>query len=294
METLAPGSAPPANADNTANANATEADAGVAAADSDGSAPSVPEADTPAPKKDPVQERIDKLTREKYDAYRDRDRKDYELERVNARLAELETAKQEQVAPANDFPTLEQFGYDEGKFQAAVAAHFKNLATTEARTAAQEQIRAEREAASREQANKSWSAKEAELIKSKPDYVDKVRNAATLPITKEIQQELMGSEFGPQVALHLVENPEKAHAIMAMPLSAQLREIGRIEAKFEAEKAKPPAVSKAPPPVSKVDVDDAPTTVRVDTAESDGLSDREWTRRRNAQEQARLRKIRGS
>jgi len=100
-----------------------------------------------------------------------------------------------------------------------------------------------------ERAMKAWSSKEAEFIKSKPDYVEKVQNARTLPISTEVQEALRESEFGPQVAYHLVENPEVARAILQLSPSAQLREIGRIEARLEAAKAKPaPAVSQAPPP----------------------------------------------
>jgi hypothetical protein len=106
--------------------------------------------------------------------------------------------------------------------------------------------------------------------------------------------ELQESELGPQIAYHLVENPEKAAAIMQLPFKEQLKEIGRIEARLEATKTPAkPAVSQAPPPVGKVEADDAPAVIRVDTPDSDNLSDREWTRRRNAQELAQRRKQRG-
>src|SRR3990172_11109261 len=131
MESLAP---TPANADNTALADVPETDVEGTEANGDGSAPSLPEAQTPAPKKDAVQERIDKLTREKYDALRKRDRETYQREALEARLKALETAPKPEVAPQNDFPTLESVGYDEGKFYAAVAAFTKG--STEAAKAA--------------------------------------------------------------------------------------------------------------------------------------------------------------
>ena len=294
METLAGSVATPASADNSAPIETGDADANPVETKGDGTAPSVPEADTPSPKKDPVQERIDKLTRDKYDALREADRKSYEMERLNARLAELEKAQKPEVAPQNDFPTLEQFGFDEAKFVAAVVAHNAHLTKAQATAAAKELIEAEREQTRVHEATRNWAKKEAEFIKSKPDYVEKVLEARTLPISREIQMELRDSELGPQIAYHLVENPEKAAAIMSLPFKEQLKEIGRIEARLEATKTPAkPAVSQAPTPVPKVDVDEAPVTVRVDSADSDTLSDREWTRRRNAQEQARLRKLRG-
>jgi hypothetical protein len=267
METLASGIAAPANADNTAQVDAPEADAEGTEAKGDGSAPSVPEADTPAPKKDAVQERIDKLTRDKYDNARLADQRGYELDRerserkrLEAEISELRKAQTTQVAPGKR-PTLEQFGYDVDKFNEAIDAYneAKSASAKEAaREAALEVIRAEREAEAAERANKTWAQKEAELIKSKPDYVEKVQRATTLPISEEIQKVLHGHELGPQIALHMVENAEASRAIARMPLEVQLMEVGRISAKLEAAKAPPkPAVSQAPPPVNKVDSADA-------------------------------------
>lgn len=296
METLASDTVAPANAENTAPVDAAEPDGEAPKTEGDGSAPSGTEAASPEkPTRDKVQERIDTLTREKYDALRERDLSGYELQRLNARIAELEKAKPPEVAPQESFPTLEQFGYDEAKFNAAVAEHYSKLATKQAREAAKAALETAREAEREERAMKAWSSKEAEFIKSKPDYVEKVQNARTLPISTEVQEALRESEFGPQVAYHLVENPEVARAILQLSPSAQLREIGRIEARLEAAKAKPaPAVSQAPPPPSKVDAAEAPEHIRLDGPDSDKLSDAEWTRRRNAQERARLRKQRGA
>ena len=117
--------------------------------------------------------------------------------------------------------------------------------------------------------------------------MDKVLNVKHVPISKELQAELMQMDDGPQLAYYLVENTEKALAMRKLPLGAQLRELGRIQAQLDAKKGTATPVSKAPPPVSKVDATDAPSNFKVDSAESDKLSDSEWTRRRNAQEAAR-------
>jgi hypothetical protein len=259
METLASGIAAPANAELAPVENA-EVDTEASNTEGGESASPATEAGTPAPK-DKVQERIDKLTREKYDALRERDRTSYELERLNARLAELEKAPTEQVAPANEFPTLEQFGYDEGKYQAAVAAHFAKIATEQGKTAAQEALNAERARQQAEQADKTWAQKQSEFIKSKPDYLQKVardpRDGGPV-ITASMFGVIRESDVGPQVAYYLAENVEQSALIAQMPPIQQAREIGRIEAKLEAAKlpAKPP-VSQAPPPVNKVDADAA-------------------------------------
>lgn len=253
METLASGTATPANADNTALADTGNADAKPADANGDGSAPSVPEADTPAPK-DKVQERFDKLTREKYDALREADLARYQVELFKSQLAEMDKSEKAQAAPADEFPTLEKFGYDEGKFNAAVAAHYSKLATEQARTVAQEQLEKERQRLSHEQSNKDWATKEAEFLKSKPDYAEKVRDNLNLQITQAMAEVIRASDIGTQVAYYLGENPEIAAAIAKLPPLTQAHQVGRIEAKLELAKAPAkPAVSQAPPPVNKVD-----------------------------------------
>jgi hypothetical protein len=284
MESLASGIAAPANAD-LALGETVEADADTGKLEGDGSAPSSPEAGAPAPsKRDAVQERIDKLTREKYDALRERDRNAYELERLREQAQKQ--APTDQVAP-DEFPTLEQFGYDEGKFNAAVAAHFSKLATEQARVAAQEQLKAERENQQREQAQKTWTQKEADFRKLKPDYAEKVfkepRDGGPA-ITESMYNIIQDSDQGPAVAYYLAENVEKSAAIAALSPLAQAREIGRIEAKLEAAKAPPkPLVSQAPPPPSKLDTaGEATRAISSTDPDSYKLSDDEWVKAETA------------
>lgn len=278
METLASDIVAPANAE-LAPAQTSEVDSEGASAPGEGSAPSVPEADTPEPR-DKVQERIDKLTREKYDALRERDQRDYELEALRQRVAQqTDAAKREtsQVAP-EAFPTLEQHGYDEAKYQAAVAQHFTKLATEQARTAAQRELEAARQQETAQRTNQEWSKREADFIKSKPDYVEKVQQARTLPISHEMQQILKGYELGPQIAYHLVENPEAALAIARLPPATQALEVGRIAERIAAAKAAPkPPVSQAPPPPPKVEA--TPVTEK----DWGQLTDKEFAERRRRQ-----------
>lgn len=278
-------------AENAALLETTNADAEVAPTGEEGSAPSVPKADTSEDTSnwtEKAQKRYDELTRKTYEALSERDRERYKREAAEARLAELEKAKPSEVAPQESFPTLEQFGYDEGKYQQAVAAHFAKIASEQGKTAAQAALNEERERQKAEEATKSWSQKEAELIKSKPDYVEKVQRAERLPISKEVQQILLGHDLGPQIALHMVENAEASAAIMRLPLNLQLMEVGRISAKLEAAKLQPkPAVSQAPPPPSKIESADAGAAVVSTTSpESDKLSDAAWAKA----EEARIRR----
>lgn len=237
-------------------------------------------------------ERFDKLTRDLYELRGELDRGRYDREARDTRIKELEgeLAKHRQVAPDNP-PTLESVGYDEAKYQAAIAGYL----TKQIRGSILEEVRGEigkgEQARADREIQQTWAKREADFIKSNPDYVDKVKNDRTLPISAVFGAEIMRSEMGPQIAVYLADNREKAEAIAKLPPNLQLREFGRIEGLLEAKKAAPkPPVSQAPPPPSKVAADDAATHARVDTADSDKLSDAEWARRRNAQEAGRRRK----
>ncbi len=248
----------------TAPEEITKPDGAVVETGSEGSAPSIPKAGTSEDTSDwteKAQKRYHELTRERYEALRERDIERYEREQLQQRLEQFEKAKTEPVAP-EQFPTLEQFGFDEGKYAAAVAQHYSKLATEQGTKAAQEALRAERERQEAETAHKTWSQRQADFKKSKPDYdavalKDPREGGPT--ITPSMAQIIRASDVGPQVAYYLGENVDKANAIAQLHPIDQAREIGRIEAKLELAKAPPkPAVSQAPPPVQKVDVSDAP------------------------------------
>lgn len=262
------------------------------AAKTEGAKPSSPEK-----KRDEGQERFDKLTRDLYELRGELDRGRFEREERDKKIAALEaqlteTAKRSQVAPDN-LPTLESVGYDEAKHLAAVAAHFEKVAESKGEAAAQKLFDKFMAQQSAHTTATDWDRRQADFAKTNPDYVAKVQNARMLPISKEMQNELMQMENGPGIALFLVENSDKAAAIMRLPLAQQMREVGRIEAQLEAKKpAAKPLVSQAPPPAPKVDATDVPTNVSTTDPESDKLSDSEWVKAENARLQRKLKKAR--
>jgi hypothetical protein len=253
----------------------------------EGADPATAAAETGKPERDKVQERFDKLTREKYEGLSRAERAEYRAQLAEQRLADIEArqaAKPEPVAQVEDYPSLESVGYDEDKHRAAVAT----WSAKQAREAARAEIAAERTAAQRDQLERDWERKQDDFIKSKPDYADKVGKLPPSLMPDALAAEI--KETGnPEIAYYLAENLDKLAEIARLPPKAQAREIGRIEARLEAAKAAPPPVSKAPAPPSRIDGNESAAVVKVDSAESDKLSDAEWTRRRNAQELARRR-----
>lgn len=267
----------PEIADNNAPVDAPEVDAEVVEIEGAESAPAAEEPGKPEPR-DRVQERFDKLTREKYEGLSRAERAEYRAQELERRLAEIEAAKAptQTVAPSNDFPTLESVGWDEAKYAEAVSQWNAKLA----REAARAELAAEREAAKKAEIEKSWESKQAEFQKAKPEYAGKViegakRNAWAL--SDQMLEVAQASDIGPEILLYLADNADKSREIYRLPPHLQAREIGRIEARIEAAKAAPPpVVSKAPQPPVEIDGAAAVSGAKTTDPSGDALSDQEW------------------
>lgn len=115
------------------------------------------------------------------------------------------------------------------------------------------EVEAKAERARHEQAIKqretTWQQKQAEAAKKYEDFIDVV-SADDLAITPIMAEAIKDSDMGPEVAYYLGKNPDQAERIARLNPAAQVREIGKIEARLES---KPPkSASKAPPPISPV------------------------------------------
>jgi len=228
--------------------------------------PSTEEPPKTEPKEDAVQKRFDKLTREKYDARRKADLAEYRNRELETRLAALE-AKPAQARPAE--PTLESVGFDEAKYRKELTEYLKKEAIAAAREAAKETI----SASQAQRQHSEFDQRQAEFAKENPDYIEKVLERETLPISAEMQDALMQMETGPQIALYLCSNEDKAREIMALPPLLQAREIGRIEAALE-KKAPRTQISQAPPPPAKLEATESPK--ELDMNDSSKWNDKQY------------------
>lgn len=248
------------------------------------SAPAVTNADEETTKVlDPVQKRIDELTRRRYDAERRaeevaRDR-DHWRDQVQ-RAQKPEPAPELQAAGK----TLADFGYDEAKYQTYLFAEARN----EAVKAAREELTREQQTTQARRRETEFATREQKFSKDLPDYFEVTRGQ--VPITPEMADVIKESDIGPALAYHLGKNPDVAASIAQLnPLQAA-RELGRLEAKL-AEKPKASAVSNAPPPAPRLGGSgDTGGSVKADSPDSDKLSDAEWNRLRQRQLAARNRK----
>lgn len=209
------------------------------------------------------QRRIDELTRN----WREAERRNDEL----MAMLQRQIAPPEPEAPKGP-PTLEQHGYDEAKYQAALTDYVRNLTQAEAR-AVYEQQEAQRQQQTRVQ---TFRQREAEFAATVEDYADKVYDPS-LPLSPPVVELIAESDIGPKVAYYLAEHPDIARSLSQLNPVQAAREFGRIEAALAAPSAKKP-VSKAPAPPPKLsavepEVDKDPDKMSVD----------EWVRWREKQ-----------
>lgn len=203
--------------------------------------------------KNPVQPRIDELTRRVRENERERD---YWKARAEAAAAPPKEAPKK--------PTPDQFA-DYGAYVEALT-DFKAEEKVNTTLDAREKAATERKQA--ETRVTTWNERVIEARKSIPDY-DTVMAASEVPIADFVLDELRDSELGPQLAYHLDKNPDVAAKLNTMNPRQAAREIGRLEAKLtstvsanpdpkvdDPKDAEPPApkvkTTNAPPPVKPV------------------------------------------
>lgn len=191
-------------------------------------------------------------------------------------------AKPEPAAPAQPLklPTLEEFGYDEAKYQAALIEYADKRAeqTVEKRFAEYERQRTE------QARMETFATRQTEFAKSTPDFEDAVLRDPTLPITEAMRDVIIDSPSGPELAYWLAKNRAEAEKIARLPVHLAALEMGRIEGRIEAQKAAKgsaaprPNVTKAPPPPPTVETSDTP----VEKSQEDMTAD-EWAKWREKQ-----------
>jgi hypothetical protein len=226
--------------------------------------------ETPEEKPKPkggFQRRIDELTRNWREAER---RNDELLSILKGNRAEPETTVPEKP------PTLEEFGYDEAKYQQALTGFVREQAKAEARSIFQQ----ERQKLQQETRTQTFKQREAEFAETVEDYADKVYDPS-LPLSATVVEMIAESDIGPKVAYYLAGNPDIARSMYSMSPTQAAREFGKLEAKLSVPVAKK-AVSTAPPPPPKISA--------IETAfekDPDKMSMEEWLKWREKQTRKR-------
>jgi hypothetical protein len=199
------------------------------------------EAKAKAKARQTAQDRIDELTRDKHAERRAR-------EAAERRLAELEAkdkpAAEQPREDAEPDPTDYAFGQTD-------PGYIKELGAWSARQEHKRLAEQDRRSAQVRTVEQSWNDRQQSFAKDKPDYFDVLDRdwVCTTPMADAIKT----SDDGAAVAYHLAQNPDEARRIAALNPLAQVREIGRLEAKLAV-----PAPAAAATPIPTKPASDAP------------------------------------
>ena len=198
---------------------------------------------------------IDKLEKRFSKISKQRDEANARAQQLEARLRDLEAKANPQTiaqtANVDDKPQASQFN-DAFEYAEALAEWSAEKALKD-RDIADQQRKAEEE---RTKVLESWNKKVDRAKKDMPDF-NKVVSNSTVVVSDAIRDAILESDVGPQILYQLASDDDFAESISRMPAIKALKEIGRLEAKFEAKQedkpkkeAKTVSTSKAPAPIS--------------------------------------------
>jgi hypothetical protein len=175
--------------------------------------------------------------------------------------AEAPAAPATAADPSDPKPTVDAFDtYEEYVFEAA------KWTVRQEQRAAHQAAQAHAAHAEFTQRMSGWAERHKAFAASNPAYIEKAQPFLdrVFPGTP-IGDVLADSPVGPQLALHLAEHLDEAERIARLHPIHALRELGKLEAKFENVA---PAASAAPAPVKAVsDAPVPPTTLGTGSAE---------------------------
>lgn len=215
-----------------------------------------------------VQKRLDELRRREGDAQRLAERAFALLERT---LTKGETPRAEVPSGPPQKENFESYeAYLEAKADYQIAKRLEGIEKAAAETR-QREAEAKRE--------ETWTKKVTEASKKYDDF-DEVAFAEDLPIAPAMAAAMRDSDLGPDVAYYLGKNPSEAQRISQLSPAAQVREIGKIEARLEMKPVRQP--SKAPPPIDPVGSGKGSSSVNLESmtqAEYEAYRAKTWAKR---------------
>jgi DNA segregation ATPase FtsK/SpoIIIE-like protein len=178
-----------------------------------------------------VKKRIDKVTRQKYEAIAESNRLKAELEQLRA-----------QFAPKQEAPDISQFDTMDDYVEALTEYKLQQ----KAQSAQSQQAKQTQEQAIAQ----DWVAKVEKARSVAPDFDEVFSNVADVPFAQVALDAVAQHPKGAEIAYILGKDPSEAYRIAALAPYQQLMAIGEVAAR--ANLPKPKTVSTAPAPVKPV------------------------------------------
>ena len=203
----------------------------------------------PEKQKDKLNKRFDKVTQRAKDAEAKAVDLENRLKEYEARTNQQpqETPKPEGKPQASQFN--DAFEYAEALAEWSAENALKQRDAEDAGRKAQK---------AKEKVLESWNKKIAKAKADLPDF-DAMVQSSNVVVSDDIRDSILESDVGAQLLYFLASDEEYAERLTKMPLAKALREIGKLEAKFEAKEIKPPKAEKQREEVSR---STAPSPIR--------------------------------
>jgi len=201
-------------------------------------------------RKPKLEKRFDKVIKERELARAEAQKEREQREALENRLKELEQASKPQVAENLDKEPQPSDFTDAFEYAKALAKYSTEKALKD-RDIAEQQKQAKAE---KDKVLSSWSSKLEQAKAELPDYEEMIASS-DVTVSDQVRDAILESDVGPKILYHLAENPEVAEKIGKMSLISALREVGRLEARFEkpTETQKPTVrKSNAPAPINPI------------------------------------------
>jgi hypothetical protein len=200
------------------------------------------------PKANPkLERRFSEITKQREEARKEAQQERQAREALEARLAVLERQPAPQAPKVDEEPQPSQFN-DAFEYAKARAEYTADQRIGEMRR----QDAEAKQAQERQKVIETWASKVQAAKASMPDFDDIVASSDVV-VNDDIRDAILESDVGPQILYHLAENDDVAKRIAGLSPKQALREIGKLEARFEAKETKPEPTpitrSKAPAPI---------------------------------------------
>jgi hypothetical protein len=190
------------------------------------------------------------------DAKEAREAADKARQEADALRMKYEPPKSDEIGPE---PQIADYGGDPVKFAADLKEWTANKVRIE-----DKQAKAEAEARQANEAiAKGWMERQTAYKAENPEYEAKIV-ASEVKVSDEVRDAIIESDVGPQLLLHLAENPDYAKDLGKLTVKKALKELGRLEERLSGDKpAAAPTkalaeISKAPAPITPIKNASAP------------------------------------
>ena len=198
-----------------------------------------------------LEKRFSEITKQREEARKEAQNERQARIELEQRLAAMEQQRQpQQQSYVDSEPQPSQFN-DAFEYAKALA----EFSTEKALAERDRQVAQQREQEAQQKIIQSWAQKVQEAKAELPDFDDLVASSDVV-VNNAVRDAILESDVGPKILYHLAENNDLAKKIAGLSPNAALREIGKLEARFEVnpetKQTAPVVRSKAPAPIQPI------------------------------------------